>query len=204
MSDSTAPNVKPEQRARQPVVEADDGIRRCSWCIADAEYRRYHDEEWGTEQRDDRALFEKVCLEGFQAGLSWITILRRREAFRVAFHGFEVPKVAAMTESDVAELVQNAEIIRHRGKIEAAISNARATLELDVPLSELVWRFAPTPRSSRPRSFAELPAVTPESAALSAELRRRGFRFVGPTTMHALMQATGMVDDHIEGCWRAA
>jgi DNA-3-methyladenine glycosylase I len=193
-----------ETAAETQIVRGDDGVDRCAWCAGDAEYRRYHDEEWGTPQHHDRALFEKVCLEGFQAGLSWITILRRRPAFRAAFHGFEVSRVAAMTEADVARLLQNAEIIRHRGKVEAAISNARATLELDEPLSELIWGFAPAARPSRPRTFGDVPAVTPESSALSAELRRRGFRFVGPTTMYALMQATGLVDDHIEGCWRAA
>ena len=191
--------------ARSALVVGEDGIARCSWSASDPEYRRYHDEEWGTPQHDPRALYEKLCLEGFQAGLSWITILRRRPAFREDFLGFVPEKVAAMTEADVQRLLQDERIIRHRGKIEATISNARAVLQLDVPLEELMWSFAPEPRAGhRPREWGEIPAVTAESTALSKELRRRGFRFVGPTTMYALMQATGMVDDHFEGCFRAA
>ncbi|WP_395246112.1 DNA-3-methyladenine glycosylase I [Agromyces sp. MMS24-K17] len=185
------------------VVLGDDGVARCAWSANDAEYRRYHDEEWGTPLRDPVRLFEKVCLEGFQAGLSWITILRRRPAFREAFHGFDPALVAAMGEADVERLLGDARIIRHRGKIEATIANARATLALDVPLDELLWSFAPPPRPSAPASFAEVPAVTDESTAISRELRRRGFRFVGPTTMYALMQSAGMVDDHVAGCFRA-
>ncbi|WP_374007260.1 DNA-3-methyladenine glycosylase I [Leifsonia sp. LS-T14] len=191
----------PDMRAA--VIVGDDGIPRCSWSASDPEYRRYHDEEWGVPQHDPRALYEKLCLEGFQAGLAWITILRRRPALREVFHGFEPSLVAAMTEADVERLLQDARIIRHRGKIEATISNARATLALDVPLEELMWSFAPAPAAKRPRAWGEIPAVTAESTALSKELRRRGFRFVGPTTMYALMQATGMVDDHFEGCFRA-
>ena len=186
------------------VVVGDDGLTRCAWGANDPEYRRYHDEEWGTPQHDPVRLFEKVCLEGFQAGLSWITILRRRPAFREVFHGFAVEQVAAMTEADVERLLADARIIRHRGKIEAAIQNARATLALEVPLEELLWSFAPPPRTTPPRSFAEVPATTDESTAMSKELRRLGFRFVGPTTMYALMQAAGMVDDHLSGCYRAA
>lgn len=185
------------------VVIGDDGLPRCAWGANDPEYRRYHDEEWGMPQHDPVRLYEKVCLEGFQAGLSWITILRRRPAFREVFHGFDVDQVAAMTEADVERLLTDARIIRHRGKIEAAIQNARATLALDVPLDELLWSFAPPPRDTAPRSFAEVPATTPESVAMSKELRRLGFRFVGPTTMYALMQAAGMVDDHVSGCFRA-
>ena len=195
----------PGPAIRDAVVVGDDGVPRCGWSADDPEYRRYHDEEWGTEQHDPRALYEKVCLEGFQAGLAWITILRRRPAFREVFHDFEPERVAAMTEIDVQRLLADARIIRHRGKIEATISNARATLALDLPLNELIWSFAPTPAAaSRPRAWGDIPAITPESTALSKELRKRGFRFVGPTTMYALMQATGMVDDHMEGCFRAA
>lgn len=191
--------------ARSALVVGEDGVARCSWSASDPEYRRYHDEEWGRPQHDPRALYEKLCLEGFQAGLSWITILRRRPAFREDFLGFVPEKVAAMTEADVQRLLEDERIIRHRGKIEATISNARAVLQLDVPLEELMWSFAPEPRAGhRPREWGEIPAVTAESTALSKELRRRGFRFVGPTTMYALMQATGMVDDHFEGCFRAA
>ena len=185
------------------LITGDDGRPRCAWGAHDAEYRRYHDEEWGTPQHDPVRLFEKVCLEGFQAGLSWITILRRRPAFREVFHEFDVERVAAMNEADVERLLGDARIIRHRGKIEATIQNARATISLDVPLDHLLWNFAPPARSASPRTFAEVPAVTPESTAMSKTLRGLGFRFVGPTTMYALMQASGMVDDHLAGCFRA-
>lgn len=189
---------------RPEIVIGDDGLARCGWGAADPEYRRYHDEEWGTPQHDPVRLFEKVCLEGFQAGLSWITILRRRPAFREVFHGFDAERVAVMTDDDVTRLLGDDRIIRHRGKIEATIQNARATLDLDLPIDELLWSFAPRPRSAAPSTFAEVPATTPESAAMSKELRRRGFRFVGPTTMYALMQAAGMVDDHLAACHRSA
>lgn len=186
------------------VIVGDDGVARCAWVGVDQEYVRYHDEEWGTPLRDDRALFEKICLEGFQAGLSWRTILLRRPAFREAFNGFDVELVAAMTDDDVDRLLQNAAIIRHRGKIEATIANARATAALDVPLSELIWSFAPTASAaSAPASLADIPAITPESTALSRRLRGLGYRFVGPTTMYALMQSAGLVDDHVAACWRA-
>lgn len=185
------------------VVVGDDGVPRCAWSAADAEYRRYHDDEWGVPQRDAVRLFEKVCLEGFQAGLSWITILRRRPAFREVFHGFEPELVAAMSEADVERLLLDARIIRHRGKIEATIDNARATLALDEPLDRLLWSFAPPARDRAPASFDDVPAVTAESSAMSRALRAKGFRFVGPTTMYALMQSTGMVDDHVAGCFRA-
>jgi DNA-3-methyladenine glycosylase I len=190
------------------VREGADGIARCAWVGTDAEYARYHDEEWGTSLHGDRALFEKLSLEGFQAGLSWITILKRRPAFREAFHGFDPHLVASLTQGDVEELMLDARIIRNRAKIEATISNAHVMLALthESPgaLDALMWSFAPRPRKSRLKTLSELPAVTPESNALSAELRRLGFRFVGPTTMYALMQSTGMVDDHVAGCWRAA
>jgi DNA-3-methyladenine glycosylase I len=189
---------------RPELIEGDDGVVRCAWGAADPEYRRYHDEEWGTPQHDPVRLFEKVCLEGFQAGLSWITILRRRPAFREVFHGFDVEAVAAMNELDVERLLGDARIIRHRGKIEATIQNARATLALEAPLDEFLWSFAPPARASAPSSFAEVPATTPESLAMSKALRKLGFRFVGPTTMYALMQAAGMVDDHLAGCFRTA
>ncbi|WP_157008635.1 DNA-3-methyladenine glycosylase I [Agromyces laixinhei] len=189
---------------RPEIIVGDDGLARCGWGAADPEYRRYHDEEWGRPQHDPVRLFEKVCLEGFQAGLSWITILRRRPAFREVFHGFDAERVAAMTEDDVALLLDEERIIRHRGKIEATIQNARATLELEMPIDELLWSFAPPPRAAAVVSFAEVPSTTPESAAMSTELRRRGFRFVGPTTMYALMQAAGMVDDHLAACHRSS
>lgn len=194
--------------ARPSTVLGDDGRARCAWVGDDGEYRRYHDDEWGTSLHGDRALFEKLSLEGFQAGLSWITILRRRPAFRVAFHGFDIERVADMTAADADALMQNAAIIRNRAKIEATISNARITRELvgEKPgaLDELLWSFAPPVRASRPKGFAELPAVTEESTAMSKALRKLGFRFVGPTTLYALMQSSGMVDDHLEGCWRVA
>lgn len=188
---------------RPELVLGDDGLHRCAWSADDPEYRRYHDEEWGLPQRDSVRLFEKLCLEGFQAGLSWITILRRRPAFREVFHGFDPTAVAVMGESDVERLLDDARIIRHRGKIEATISNARVTLALETPLDELLWSFAPPARDRNPVSFAEVPASTPESEAMSKALRRLGYRFVGPTTMYALMQASGMVDDHLDGCFRA-
>lgn len=184
----------------------DDGLARCGWVGVDAEYRRYHDQEWGVPLHGDTALFEKLSLEGFQAGLSWITILRRRDGFRAAFHGFDPHRVAAMTGEDADALMQDTRIIRNRAKIEATIGNAQRVVELieqePGAFDALMWSFAPPPRP-RPRSFDEIPALTPESTALSKALRTLGFRFVGPTTMYALMQSGGMVDDHIEGCWRA-
>ncbi|WP_394551407.1 DNA-3-methyladenine glycosylase I [Agromyces sp. MMS24-JH15] len=198
----TAPSDEAPVRSGDLVL-GEDGLARCAWGASDAEYHRYHDEEWGTPQRDRVRLFEKLCLEGFQAGLSWITILRRRPAFREAFHGFVPERVAQMGEDDVVRLLGDERIIRHRGKIEAAIGNARVTLVLEPPLEDLLWSFAPAPAADRPRRLADVPAVTPESTAMSRELRRLGFRFVGPTTMYALMQACGMVDDHLEGCHRA-
>ncbi|CAN5187879.1 DNA-3-methyladenine glycosylase [soil metagenome] len=186
------------------VVIGDDGRARCRWAGSDAEYQRYHDEEWGFPLHGERQLFEKLSLEGFQAGLSWITILRRRPAFREVFHGFDIAAVAAMSAADGEALMQDARIIRNRAKIEATISNARITLELDRPLDTIIWEFAPPARPARLIAMSQLPAVTDESTALSKALRRLGYRFVGPTTMYALMQSAGMVDDHIEGCWRAA
>jgi DNA-3-methyladenine glycosylase I len=170
---------------------------RCWWGASTPEYVRYHDEEWGRPVHDDRVLFERLCLEAFQSGLSWLTILRKREAFRAAFAGFEIERVAAFGDDDVARLMADAGIVRNRAKIEAAIANARAAAGL--PLGELLWSFAPPPRA-RPRTPADIPAVTAESTAMAKELKRRGFRFVGPTTAYALMQACGLVDDHLEGC----
>jgi DNA-3-methyladenine glycosylase I len=180
-----------------------DARSRCAWVGSDPEYQRYHDEEWGTPLLGDQTVFEKISLEGFQAGLSWITILRRRRAFRAAFADFNIDLVAAMTPDDVERLVQDATIIRHRGKINAVIGNARVTRDLGESLADLVWSFQPAPGRPRPAQLSDIPAVTPESTALSGELRRRGYRFVGPTTMYALMQSAGLVDDHIAGCWRS-
>ena len=186
------------------ILVGTDGRARCAWVGDDAEYRRYHDEEWGRPLHGDRALFEKLSLEGFQAGLSWITILRKRPRFREVFAGFEPEAVARFDEDDIARLMQDAGIIRNRAKIEATISNARLVLGMaDGELDALLWSFAPEGERSRPRGFADLPATTPESDAGSKALRKRGFRFVGSTTLYALMQSAGMVDDHIEGCWRA-
>jgi DNA-3-methyladenine glycosylase I len=172
---------------------------RCAWAGGDPLMHAYHDEEWGRPVHDERRLFELLTLEAFQSGLSWSTILRKREGFRKAFAGFDVEAVAAFGEPDVRRLLEDAAIVRHRGKIEATIANARAIATLDVPLVELVWSFAPAARP-RPKSFAEIPAQTPESAALAKELKRRGFRFLGPTTVYASMQAAGLVDDHVAGC----
>ncbi len=181
-----------------------DGVARCAWADGDAEYRRYHDEEWGTPLHGDRALFEKLSLEGFQAGLSWITILRKRPRFREVFARFEPAVVAAYDESDIEHLMADAGIIRNRAKIDATIANAGVVRDMGSgELDRLLWSFAPTAHR-RPVTLADVPATTPESEAMSRALRTRGFRFVGPTTMYALMQSTGMVDDHVKGCWRAA
>ena len=189
------------------VVVGGDGLARCAWVGGDVEYARYHDEEWGVPLHGDRALFEKLSLEGFQAGLSWISILRRRPGFRAAFHDFEPSAIAEFSDDDVERLMLDDRIIRNRAKILATIGNARVTLELVAlrsgALDELMWSFAPNGPRARPMNFGELAAITPESTALSAELKRRGYRFVGPTTMHALMQSAGMIDDHVQGCWRA-
>ena len=185
------------------VRVGDDGLARCAWADGDPEYRRYHDEEWGRPLHGDRALFEKMSLEGFQAGLSWITILRKRPRFRQVFAGFDPEIVAEFGADDVERLMQDPGIIRNRAKIEATISNARIVRAMQPgELDDFMWSFAPEP-SPRPRSFAEMPATTPASDALSKALRKRGFRFVGSTTMYALMQSAGMVDDHVEGCFRA-
>ena len=176
-----------------------DDRTRCPWGDSTPEYTGYHDDEWGRPVRDDHGLYERLVLEGFQSGLSWLTILRKRENFRAAFAGFEIEAVARFGERDVARLLGDAGIVRHRGKIEAAIANARAAVALDVPLAELVWSFAPPRRRRAPRSLDDLPALTPESTALSKELKRRGFRFMGPTTAYAAMQACGLVNDHLAG-----
>ncbi|WP_396667405.1 DNA-3-methyladenine glycosylase I [Microbacterium sp. R86528] len=180
-----------------------DGIARCAWVGDDAEYRRYHDEEWGRPLHGDLALFEKMSLEGFQAGLSWITILRKRPHFREVFAGFDPAVIARFDDSDVERLMMDAGIIRNRLKIGAAISNARLMLELRAgEFDQFMWSFAPEKRP-RPQSLSDVPATTAESDAMSKALKKRGFRFVGSTTMYALMQSSGMVDDHVPGCWRA-
>ncbi|MFC4125524.1 DNA-3-methyladenine glycosylase I [Nocardia rhizosphaerae] len=183
---------------------ADDGLVRCPWSTGSQLYRDYHDTEWGRPLHGDDALFERLCLEAFQSGLAWITILRKRPAFRAAFAGFEIAKVAEFDDTDRARLLADPGIVRNRAKIDAAIANAKVARDLPVRLDELLWSFAPAPRP-RPAAVADVPATTPESIALAKELKRRGFAFVGPTTAYALMQATGMVDDHLAVCWvRAA
>lgn len=177
-----------------------DGLVRCDWACSAPDYVVYHDDEWGREVRGDDAVFERMALEAFQSGLSWLTILRKRAAFRSAFAGFSIESVASFTEADVERLLADAGIIRNRAKILAVIANARLAAELPEGLSELVWSFAPTTSRRAPKTMAEIPVTTPESIAMSKELKRRGFRFVGPTTAYAHMQATGMVNDHLHDC----
>jgi len=188
---------------------SDDGLVRCGWAIGrpgpDFElYRDYHDQEWGQPLRDGVALFERMSLEAFQSGLSWLIILRKRENFRRAFAGFDTGIVAGFTDADVQRLLADQGIVRNRAKIEATIANARAAADLGSPddLAELLWSFAP-PARPRPADLSEIPSASVESKAMARELKRRGFRFVGPTTAYALMQATGMVDDHVRDCWVA-
>jgi DNA-3-methyladenine glycosylase I len=185
------------------VDDVDPDRPRCGWANSTPEYVAYHDEEWGTPLRGDDALFERLSLEAFQSGLSWITILRKRPAFRAAFAGFAIDAVAAFTDEDEARLLQDAAIVRNRAKITAAVRNARAAQELPEGLSALLWSFAPASPRPRPATLADVPATSPESVAMAKELKRRGFVFVGPTTAYALMQATGMVDDHVSDCFRA-
>lgn len=183
-----------------------DARLRCAWCRSDPAYIAYHDTEWGVPVREDRRLFEKISLEGFQSGLSWLTILRKRENFRRGFANFEIARVARFTGRDVNRLLQDAGIVRHRGKIESTIKNARRTealIEEFGSLADYIWRFEPDLRS-RPKKLTwnvlkGMP-TTPESTALSKDLRRRGWTFVGPTTMYAFMQAMGLVNDHLHGC----
>jgi DNA-3-methyladenine glycosylase I len=177
---------------------------RCGWANSAPEYVTYHDEEWGTPLHGDDALFERLCLEAFQSGLSWITILRKRPAFRTAFAGFAIDAVAGFTDDDSARLMADAGIVRNRAKITAVLANARAAQDLPEGLSELLWSFAPSGPRPRPATLADVPATSSESVAMAKELKRRGFVFVGPTTAYALMQATGMVDDHVADCFRAS
>src|SRR5215207_9833315 len=200
------------------LSKGSDGRPRCWWGASTAApsakqravpaahddlLERYHDEEWGRPVCDDRGLYERMVLEGFQSGLSWLTILRKRENFRAAFENFDIEAVAKFGERDVKRLLADAGIVRHRGKIEAAIANAVAARAMRADgesLAELIWSYAPSGRRA-PRSLDDLPAITPESTALSTELKKRGFRFVGPTTAYATMQACGVVNDHLVGCW---
>lgn len=185
------------------LIKGADKLARCSWCGTDPEYVRYHDFEWGRRTTDDKAIFEKLCLEGFQSGLSWITILRKRESFRQAFENFDPAAIAQFGERDIKRLLANASIVRHRGKIEATINNARVALTMrdrHDSLSDLIWSFAPRGKSRAPKKLSDIRSATPESLALSKELRQRGFKFVGPTTMYAAMQSLGLVNDHLSGC----
>ncbi len=186
---------------RNGTVRGDDGVTRCPWGSTDPLYVSYHDDEWGRPLRGDDELFEMLTLEAFQSGLSWITILRKRPAFRDAFAGFRIEAVAAFDDDDVDRLLADARIVRNRAKIDAALVNARLASELGGGgFTELLWSFAPPARPRRPTSFEAVPDKTQESAALSKELKRRGFRFIGPTVAYAFMQAVGMVDDHVAAC----
>ncbi|HLT99548.1 MAG TPA: DNA-3-methyladenine glycosylase I [Burkholderiaceae bacterium] len=182
------------------TLEGPDGGHRCAWCLATPQYRQYHDTEWGFPVADDQRLFEKLCLEGFQSGLSWRTVLEKRENFREAFEGFDIERVAAFTDTDIERLLNNPGIIRHRGKISAAVNNARKALELveeEGSLADFVWRYEPKPHiATEPANVT----TCAESHALSRELKKRGWKFVGPTTLYSFMQAMGLVNDHALGC----
>lgn len=184
------------------VVVGPDGLARCPWGLSTEDYVEYHDTEWGVPVHGDDALFERLCLEAFQSGLSWITILRRREGFRAAFDGFAIAEVAEYDDTDVERLLADTGIIRNRAKILACIANAKTALDLPGGLDKLIWSHTPNPKPRRkaPRTVADVPAVTPESEALAKDLRKKGFKFVGPTTAYALMQACGLVDDHLATC----
>lgn len=182
------------------AVRGPDGLLRCPWGLAD-DYLAYHDTEWGRAVHGDDPLFEHLCLEAFQSGLSWLTILRRRESFRAAFAHFHIPIVAEFTSADVARLLGDESIIRNRAKIEAVLHNARIARDLPMGLSAVIWSYAPEAgRRPAPRTLADVPTTTPEATALAKDLKRRGFRFIGPTTAYALMQACGLVDDHLADC----
>jgi DNA-3-methyladenine glycosylase I len=188
---------------RGPVLGA-DGRPRCPWAVSSPEYLGYHDDEWGRPVRDDVGIFERLCLEGFQSGLSWLTILRKRENFRAAFDGFEIETVAGYGAADVARLLADRGIVRNRAKIEATIRNARAALELPVGLAALVWGYAEQARDGKApaQTLDDLPDATAESKALAGELKRAGFAFAGPVTVYSTMQACGVVDDHLADCFR--
>jgi DNA-3-methyladenine glycosylase I len=196
--------------AQAGQVVLDDGRIRCGWAVSATKsgsptadftlYRDYHDYEWGRPLHGRAALFERLCLEAFQSGLSWLIILRKRESFRRAFDGFDAERVAGYTDRDVSRLLEDTGIVRNRAKIDATIANARTVADLDVDFDDLLWSFAPPPRP-RPADLSAVPAVSEESQAMAKELKRRGLKFVGPTTAYALMQATGMVDDHVRTCW---
>jgi DNA-3-methyladenine glycosylase I len=199
VSEQPAPGGAPAT-PEQGAARGPDGKLRCPWALSAPEYLGYHDEEWGRPLRGDAAIFERLCLEGFQSGLSWLTILRKRENFRAAFAGFDLAAVAAFGDDDMARLMADPGIVRNRAKINAAITNARAALGLPDGLTALVWQYAGEPASA-PRTLADIPPATPASKALSAELKRYGFTFTGPVTAYATMQACGIVDDHLASCF---
>ncbi len=199
MTDATA-ELSKSTRPTGPVA-GPDGRLRCPWGLSAPEYVAYHDDEWGRPVRGDQAIFERLCLEAFQSGLSWLTILRKRENFRKAFAGFDIPAVAAFTDADVARLLADAGIVRNRAKVNAAINNARAALELAGGLSDLFWSYAEAGPRPAPKTLADVQAQTPESKALAKELRKRGFVFTGPVTVYAAMQACGLVNDHLADCF---
>jgi DNA-3-methyladenine glycosylase I len=184
------------------LVVGDDGLARCAWAGQTPDYCAYHDDEWGRQVHGERALYERITLEAFQSGLSWLTILRKRDGFRAAFAGFDADQVARFDDDDVARLMADASIVRNGAKVRAAVTNARAVVDLrdDGGLDALVWSFQPARRPRRPAALDDVPAITPESVALSKALKRKGFVFVGPTTAYAAMQACGLVDDHVDGC----
>ena len=200
MSDQLPADAAAVAAVDKGAVQGPDGKLRCPWGLTVPEYRAYHDEEWGRPVRGDTALFERLSLEGFQSGLSWLTILRKRENFRAAFAGFDPAAVAAFGEQDVARLMADQGIVRNRAKINAVIANARAMADLPDGLTALVWKYAGEERPA-PRTLADVPSATPASKALSTELRRHGFRFTGPVTAYATMQACGIVNDHLAACF---
>jgi DNA-3-methyladenine glycosylase I len=198
----TDTNAEPGETKRPTgPVAGPDGKLRCPWGLSAPEYVAYHDDEWGRPVHGDQAIFERLCLEAFQSGLSWLTILRKRENFRKAFAQFDIAAVAAFTDTDAARLLADAGIVRNRAKINAAITNARAALELKDGVSDLVWSYAETGPRPAPRTLADVPPQTDGSKALAKELRKRGFVFTGPVTVYATMQACGLVNDHLEGCF---
>ena len=182
------------------AVAGSDGRLRCPWGLSTDDYVAYHDTEWGRPVRDDNGLFERLTLEAFQSGLSWLTILRKRENFRTAFAGFDIKTVAGFTTDDRDRLLQDAGIVRNVAKVDACLANARAAAQLGNGLAALIWSHQPEPRPA-PRQLADVPAQTPQSKELARELKRNGFRFVGPTTAYAMMQAVGLVNDHLAECW---
>ncbi len=193
-------NQPPQGLTTDDLVLGDDGLARCRWGASAPDYAGYHDREWGRRVEGDDRMYERLTLEAFQSGLSWLTILRKRERFRAAFAGFSIEAVAEFGPADEVRLMNDTGIVRNRAKIVAAMGNARAAVALPGGLSALVWAYAPGPGRPAPRTFADVPAVTPESTAMARGLKKQGFTFVGPTTAYALMQAAGMVDDHLVGC----